>query len=78
MFTVASCLMKFIDKIQASVIRILYSEVARNIEVYRHVIVDYECDRMRQNAVYDLRKLQNEAEEYSTERTKCLVTLADM
>jgi hypothetical protein len=45
--------MKFIDKIQGVLIRILYSEVARIIEVYSKAIVENECNRMRQNAVYD-------------------------
>jgi len=60
MFTVASCLLKFIV---GAVIRILYSEVARIIEVYWQAIVENTCNRMRQIAVYDLCKLQNKGKD---------------
>jgi hypothetical protein len=39
--------MKFIDKIQGDVIRILYSEVARIIEFWSKAIIEYVCNRMR-------------------------------
>jgi hypothetical protein len=45
--------MKFIDKIQGFVIRILCSEVARVIEYKSKARVKYVCNRMRQNAIYD-------------------------
>ena len=53
MFIIAACLMIFIEKCQRAVIRILLLEVEKIIEVYNKAIVEYDCNRMRQNVVYD-------------------------
>jgi len=45
--------MIFIEKCQRAVIRIFLLEGATIIEVYNKAIVEYDCNRMRQNLVYD-------------------------
>jgi len=44
--------MVFIEKCQRAVMRILLLEVAK-IDVYSKVIVEHDCNRMRQSLVYD-------------------------
>ena len=48
--------MIFIKKIPKIVIGILLLEGAKIIDVYSKAVVEYDCNRMRQNLVYDFVK----------------------
>jgi hypothetical protein len=53
MFTIAAGVMIFIEKFQRGVIRIFFLEVAKIIYVNSKAIGEYDCNRMRQNVVYN-------------------------
>jgi hypothetical protein len=56
MVIIAACLMILIQKCQRVVTRSLLLESSKIIEVYSKTIDDYDCNRMRQNVVYDFVK----------------------
>jgi len=56
MFIIAAFLVIFVNKFQRAVIRILLLEGAKIIEVCSKAIIEYDCNRMRQNVVYDCEK----------------------
>jgi hypothetical protein len=56
MVIIAVCLTILIQKCHRAVIRSLLLESAKIIEVYSKATDEYDCNRMRQNVVYDFVK----------------------